>query len=281
VTIDSCWSFRNGINVWNDAAFAGDGNAFKMGGAGDTAEHMITRSLAFDNAHNGFDQNYNNAGQTIYNCTAFRNGTSNFSFYQTPTAGKLKKHILKNNISYLGGAPNIDATATQEANSWQGNAATASDFASLDTALALAPRNADYSLPETGFLKLHASSQFVDKGVDVGLAYYGKAPDLGAFETTGSTRIISGPEAVSVRGIKIAYSAVNGLLKFTINVPVSERATLSLFDPAGKKLYGSGIVRLNEGNNDLSIDSKRPYEGAYFYKLTCGSKKFIGRVVSE
>ena len=281
VTIDSCWSFRNGINVWNDAAFAGDGNAFKLGGAGDTAEHMITRSLAFDNAHNGFDQNYNNAGQTMYNCTAFRNGTSNFSFYQTPTAGKLKKHVLKNNISYLGGAPNIDATASQEANSWQGNAATSSDFVSLDTALALAPRNADYSLPKTGFLKLQASSQFVDKGVDVGLAYYGKAPDLGAFETTGSTRIISGPEAVSVRGIKIAYSAVNGLLKFAINVPVSGSATLSLFDLAGKKLYGAGIVQLYEGNNDLSIDSKRPYEGAYFYKLTCGSKNIIGRVVSK
>jgi Right handed beta helix region len=279
VTIDSCWSFRNGINVWNDAAFAGDGNAFKMGGAGDTAEHMITRSLAFDNAHNGFDQNYNNAGQTMYNCTAFRNGTSNFSFYQTPTAGKLKKHVLKNNISYLGGAPNIDATALQQANSWQGFTAASSDFVSLDTALALAPRNADYSLPKTGFLKLQASSQFVDKGVDVGLAFNGKAPDLGAFETTGSAIINPGLEGASASEIKIASILVGSSLQLTIIVPETGDAIFSLFDLAGKKLYGADKLRLTKGANDVPI--KRLFGGVCFYVLTCGPDRLTGKVMNK
>ena len=240
---------------------------------------MITRSLAFDNAHNGFDQNYNNAGQTMYNCTAFRNGTSNFSFYQTPIAGKLKKHVLKNNISYLGGAPNIDATASQEANSWQGNAATSSDFVSLDTALALAPRNADYSLPKTGFLKLQASSQFVDKGVDVGLAYNGKAPDLGAFETTGSAMINPGLEGARVSDINIADSHVGGSLQLSIIVPETGNATLSLFDLEGKKLYGSYELHFTKGTNVVSI--KRPCGGVYFYTLTCGPDKLTGKVVNK
>ena len=244
VRIDSCWAFRNGFNIWNDAAWAGDGNAFKLGGAGDISENIVTHSVAFDNAHNGFDQNHSVAGQTIYNCTAFRNGTSNYSFYETPTGGALKKHILKNNISYLGGAQNIDATATQEANSWQGYSAVPSDFVSLDTALALAPRNADYSLPKNGFLKLQVNSQFVDKGVDVGLAYNGKAPDLGAFETTGSTGVNPATDAASGRGIKIAYRNANGSLKLIISAAETGTSTLSLFDLAGKKLSGPRILKL-------------------------------------
>ena len=281
VTIDSCWAFRNGINVWNDAAFAGDGNAFKLGGAGDTAEHLVTRSVGFDNAHNGFDQNHSTAGQTIYNCTAYRNGTSNYSFYETPTAGTLKKHILKNNISFGGGAPNIDATATQQNNSWQGYTAASSDFVSLDTSLALAPRNADYSLPNNGYLRLQSSSQFVDKGVNVGLPYSEKAPDLGAFETGGSSMAKRGSDAASVREIKMVSTVGKGLLKIAINAPAAGTAILSLFDIAGKRLYGPSVSHLNKGYNEAVVSLKRQYAGVYFYKLTCGSESLFGRIVNS
>jgi hypothetical protein len=281
VTIDSCWAFRNGINVWNDAAFAGDGNAFKLGGAGDTAEHLVTRSIAFDNAHNGFDQNYNNAGQTMYNCTAFRNGTSNYSFYQTPTAGKLKKHVIKNSISYLGGATNIDATAVLEANSWPSYTITSLDFISLDTSLALAPRNADYSLPKNGFLKLQVNSQFVDKGVDVGLAYNGKAPDLGAFETNGSTGVNPATDAASGRGIKIAYKNANGSIQLIINAPETGFAALSLFDLGGKRIAGPDIVRLYEGRNEASMGPKRRNVCVCFCKLKYGSESFFVRILDK
>ena len=280
VTIDSCWAFRNGINIWNDAAFAGDGNAFKLGGAGDTAEHLLTRSIAFDNAHNGFDQNHTTAGQTIYNCTAYRNGTSNYSFYETPTTGALKKHILKNNISFEGGAPNIDATATQQNNSWQGNAATSSDFVSLDTSFALAPRNADYSLPINGFLRLQSNSQFVDKGVNVGMPYSGKAPDLGAFETGGGVVTLNRADASSARGITMTPFVEKGLLTLTINTFASITATLSIFDMAGKTRYGRA-VRLQKGSNEASVNLRRLHGGVYFYKLASGSERLFGRFVQE
>src|SRR6185312_11329634 len=47
---------------------------------------------------------------------------------------------------------------------------------------ALGPRQADGSLPDVDFLKLAAASRLIDKGTDVGLAYAGSAPDLGAYE---------------------------------------------------------------------------------------------------
>jgi hypothetical protein len=281
VSIDSCWSFRNGINVWNDAAFSGDGNAFKLGGAADTAEHMVTRSIAFDNAHNGFDQNYNNAGQTMYNCTAFRNGTSNYSFYQTPTAGTLKKHVIKNSISYLGGAPNIDATATQMDNSWPTYTPAAFDFVSLDTSLALAPRGTDYSLPKNGFLRLQNASQFVDKGVDVGLWFSGKAPDLGAFETSAGTMIKDGLKETDARDMTVTFAEAKHSLKLNLNASIRATATLYLFDMLGKRIYGPGLLSVSKGANEFPLDIKLTGGGVYFYKLSCGSNKLFGRILNK
>lgn len=50
-----------------------------------------------------------------------------------------------------------------------------------------APRQADGALPVPPHLRLAANSALIDKGVDVGLPYRGSAPDLGAFESSGST----------------------------------------------------------------------------------------------
>jgi hypothetical protein len=56
------------------------------------------------------------------------------------------------------------------------------DFISLDTAQLRWPRQTDGSLPDISFMKLNASSDLIDGGVDVGLAYFGSAPDLGAYQ---------------------------------------------------------------------------------------------------
>ncbi|BCY09002.1 hypothetical protein [Actinoplanes sp. L3-i22] len=44
-------------------------------------------------------------------------------------------------------------------------------------------RQSDGSLPELTALHLSPGSTLIDKGTDVGLAFNGSAPDLGAFET--------------------------------------------------------------------------------------------------
>lgn len=207
ITLSNCWAFSNGINLWNDTSWQGDGNGFKLGGASTTNQHVLYNCLAFDNPHNGFDQNHTKGGQTMYNCTGFRNNV-NYSFYETPTYGV---HVLKNNISYSGPV-NLDGTAVQVSNSWQGFTVTAADFVSLDASLALAARNADYSLPTNGFARLAAGSQLIDKGVDVGLPYNGSAPDLGAYEFSATPQ---GPISFSTSSSNLQMT--NGSFAMQLN----------------------------------------------------------------
>src|SRR6185436_3396403 len=131
-------------------AFTGNGNGFKLGGASTHAQHVVKNCVAFDNVHDGFDQNHTKGAQTIYNCTGFRNGGVTFQFPELPTVGT---DVLKNNLAYAGSIA-MNTSAQQISNSWQGLSISSDDFASLDATLALAPRNADYSLPTNAFARL-------------------------------------------------------------------------------------------------------------------------------
>jgi len=64
----------------------------------------------------------------------------------------------------------------------KGLTVSAEDFVSLDTALLVAPRKPDGSLPQIEFMQLKATSKLIDKGAETGLPFYGKAPDPGCFE---------------------------------------------------------------------------------------------------
>jgi hypothetical protein len=183
ITIDSCIAFRNGVDSWFSGSFDGNGNGFKLGGNNIPTPHTTMNCVSFDNAGNtgrGFDENNNTAGQTVYNCTAYRNKGDNYHFVNTVVSGQ---HIIKNCISYVG-IVNI-TSGTREKNSWQGFTVSNSDFLSLDTILATLPRNSDGSLTRNDFVRLAAGSSMIDAGVVVGLPYNGSLPDLGAFESGG------------------------------------------------------------------------------------------------
>ena len=180
VELDSCFSFRNGVNCWGSSQFNGNGNGFKLGGNYVATPHIVKNCVSFDNAGNtgrGYDENNNTAGQTLYNCVAYRNMGDNYHFTNNPISGQ---HIIKNCISYLGNDSIINATLSN--NSWPSLTPTAADFVSLDTSLASAPRQANGNLPDNGFFRLKAGSKFIDAGVNVGLPFMGSAPDIGAFE---------------------------------------------------------------------------------------------------
>jgi parallel beta-helix repeat protein len=204
VVLDHCWSFHNGYNLWNaPGEWQGNGNGFKLGGAGTEAAHLVMNCLAFINNHKGFDQNNATGGMTIYNCTGFSNQID-FSFPEPLAAGTT--NVLKNNLAYLFfqgtnsavyGWTNINTSSAaplvMASNSWQGFNVTATDFAGLDASTATNARNADYSLPNLAFLRLAAGSKLIDAGVNVGLPYNGAAPDLGAFEYTNGAVVTQGP----------------------------------------------------------------------------------------
>jgi pectate disaccharide-lyase len=199
IEIDSCFSFRNGQNPNKQPA--GNGNGFKIGGGWIATPHIVKNCVAFDNrtgssGGKGFDQNHNTAGQTLYNCVSYRNQNDNFSFPDSIITGQ---HIIKNCISYSGTVTISNATLSN--NSWPSLTPTATDFISLDTSLASAPRQLNGNLPDNGFFRLKAGSKFIDAGVNVGIPFNGGAPDIGAFEyipiilnfTLNLTAFIEGP----------------------------------------------------------------------------------------
>lgn len=185
ITVEDCWSFKNGINIWQDFAYAGDGNGIKLGH--DSGTHSLSNMLVWGNPANGVDVNGNATddpsiagevphGVEVYNVTAYDNGGRNFRFDEN------YPHVLRNNISYSGSVT-IYGPVDDLYNTWNGIPVNSTDFVSLDDALATGPRNADGSLPTIDFLRLAADSNLIDAGIDVGLPFQGSAPDLGAFES--------------------------------------------------------------------------------------------------
>lgn len=177
ITLEGCITWANGLNLWGDSAFTGNGNGFKLGGASTHSQHILRNCLAIQNVHDGFDQNYNSGGVTLYNCTGYGNEV-NFQFPDTPSVGV---DVIKNCVSF-NGINAINGAAQLTSNSWQGFTVTAADFAGLDTSSVTNARNADYSLPTLPLLRLVPGSDLIDAGVDVGIPFIGPAPDLGAYE---------------------------------------------------------------------------------------------------
>lgn len=180
VHFERCWAFRSGIDNWGiGAAFAGNGNGFKVGGNFKQANHKLVGCVSFENRAKGFDQNNNSGGITIYNSTAYDNGT-NFGLVNAVNVGQ--QHDIKNCVSL--GAPVSIANAALATNSWSAGAAvSAADFVSLDLAVATAARLPGGELPKNDLFRLKEGSGLIDAGTGVGLPFTGRAPDLGAFES--------------------------------------------------------------------------------------------------
>jgi len=189
VLIDNCWTWRSGINVWDptNTLFNGDGQGFKLGGAGTAAVHRVVGCLSFNNKVWGIDQNNNAAGQILDQNTCWNNGRGAINLNHLGSQyGTLRSaHTLRNNAA-IGTVSimNTPYTSIQLSNSWQVLPdINTSDFLSTDYTWALAPRRDDGGLPETPFLRPVPSGLLLDKGVDLGAPFSGSAPDLGAFES--------------------------------------------------------------------------------------------------
>ena len=184
VAVENSWAFGNGINIWGDTAFAGDGNGIKLGH--DSGTHVLENMLVWGNPANGVDVNGNATqleypaqpithGVEVNNVTSYDNGNRNFRFDEN------FPHLVRNNISY-DGSITINGPVDDQFNTWNGIPVNVADFLSLDDTIARGPRNADGTLPISDFLRLAADSNLIDAGTDVGLPFNGAAPDLGAFE---------------------------------------------------------------------------------------------------
>jgi hypothetical protein len=163
VTFENCYAWGNGVDLWKDTAFEGNGTGFKLGKL--KGSHQVIRCAAWDQPQRGFDLNGNTSGVTVTNCTAFR---CKVNFYFSGAKENVEKNVLRNNISF-DGPDKIDPKVDDKNNSWNtpGLELTKADFQSLDPNSLQGPRGPDGSLPKGLFLHLVPGS---------------KAKGLGAFE---------------------------------------------------------------------------------------------------
>ncbi|MCM1034754.1 MAG: right-handed parallel beta-helix repeat-containing protein [Paludibacter sp.] len=159
----------------------GNGNGFKLGGGQTNHNVRLEHCLSVANTVRGFDQNNNFGTMTIYNCTGYNNKGGDFVFGNT-NGGVL---TIRNCLSYNTVADNsFRCSTTSDHNSWntKGISVSAADFIGLDVTETLAERTQGGELPDIALMHLVEGSRLIDAGVDVGLAYAGKAPDLGCYE---------------------------------------------------------------------------------------------------
>ena len=197
VVIDNCWCWKGGYDKTNVAR--GNGNGFKLGGGGTSGgaafaqsvgAHLVHNCVSFENLGKGYDQN--NAYEAMY---LFNNvGWGSAYNFRFPTILEYGTMYMRNNIGWgatvAGGNHeflSVDKAGSQvpntSFNSWttidgcdpykEGNKINgvaintkdhSGEFKSLSSALFLADRQQDGSLPDNDFAKLKAGSIFIDKG---------------------------------------------------------------------------------------------------------------------
>ncbi len=264
VLIDSCWSFHNGYNVFGySGAWKGNGNGFKLGGTAVNAEHVVTNSVAFGNRSKGFDQNHATKGQTVIHCTGYDNQgeNGNFSFYEEPTDGILRKHIMKNNLSYKGLTHKLASGTEEVTNSWNlGITFTDADFLSVDTTLATLSRNANYHLTDATLFRLKKGNPAIEQGTPVSVTfngqtfpipYKGTSPDLGAFSFQSSTSTGTGKTGITYLSPYVDSSG---------NIVIDPQAVFV-------EIYNSNGFLVKTGNtNRINLGKVTP--GIYLIRIT-------------
>lgn len=220
VLVEDSWSFDNGFNRPEWAAqissFGGDGMGFKLG---QRAEQItLNRVVSFGNKGLGIDENGNDNpdGVVITNATVVNNGKGGQTLQISLNDGQ--PHTITNTIAFDidgDGVIQFSSAVNDVSNTWNGIGVSADDFISLNMdllfAMATAPRNPDGSLPDL-WLRLAEDSHLIDAGIDVGLPYYGSAPDLGAFEVLpepGTALMLTAGVLVMVRSRQRNSSATS------------------------------------------------------------------------
>jgi hypothetical protein len=116
----------------------------------------------------------------------------------------------------------------------------------MDATQMLNDRQPDGSLPEITLLHLTPASGLLDKGIDVGLPFVGKAPDLGAYEFAPDLTA-SAPNVVSEAELSVFYSQLNHTI--LLKGPIS---TVKIYRITGQVLFTGRFY-----NGQLSIPAEK------------------------
>jgi hypothetical protein len=172
LTISNNISYDHGYGGGFQIACEQNGNS--------TERIMLKNNLSYNNTHNyiiGHYDNYSAANNiTMYNNTAYEA----HSYYALKVRSG-NNHVFKNNIFYQSNGKVFQKDSFSGSdlsfsrNLWYGKKGPGTDSLTAD------PRFVD---PQKRNFNLSPDSPAIDKGKDVGLPFYGSAPDMGAYEYT-------------------------------------------------------------------------------------------------
>ncbi|HEX2970501.1 MAG TPA: right-handed parallel beta-helix repeat-containing protein [Bacteroidales bacterium] len=236
LVLENSWSWRNGY-LGNGSA-AGDGCGFKFGKTstenGTAFKRTVRNTISVYNRSRGYMQNSANVRFNFYNNIAWKNPKGLvFSTYNLA-------HVFRNNIVFENDE-NWNGDYSKSVRDHNSNdpspEASAADFMSIDTTGMSGKRKADGGLPDLNFMKLAAGSDLVDAGVNIGMAYNGKAPDLGAYEA--GSGISAAPDAaqntnVDTTHIDPAEKDQSGQISI-LPYPAKDHLTISNFNPGNEQ----------------------------------------------
>ena len=275
-TLENCWCFMNGY-LKTGLPSSGNGNGYKLGGGdntnADSLRHDMTlkNCLSFDNRVKGYDQNNNRGSMVLLNCTAYHNGT-NYSI-SGPIASA--ESVVVRNCVALGSYGSLGSYVIQGTNSWMPPfVVTNADFVSVDTTGVRGPRNPDGSLPDVAFMHLADGSDLIDSGTNVGLPFYGNAPDLGCFESNYPNSVVV--ETGKPRQFRLEQNYPNPFNPSThirFSVETTQRTTLDVFN-----VLGQMVATLFDGvaeaglRYDVQFDGRDLPSGVYYYRLASGTR---------
>ncbi|MGE5315274.1 MAG: right-handed parallel beta-helix repeat-containing protein [Acidobacteriota bacterium] len=285
-TIERCWAWKNGYLKDGVTTTNGmNGNGFKTGGGGAVGarfrhNQVLTNCLAFNNKAKGFDQNHNVGSITILNCTAKSNGANNFDVNEALAPGCTL--TVKNSLSYESNKIALLSSAVTASNNWtKGITVAAADFQTIDTAGVSAPRKPDGSLPDIAYLRPARGSRVIDAGTDIGLPFYGSAPDLGCFETDPATSVGYHPFALPQQFelMQNYPNPFNPETTFRFALPTLCDVSLSVYTVTGEKIASVVSGAVPAGSYSIRFDGSMIPSGVYFIRLQAGSFSQTRRMV--
>jgi hypothetical protein len=156
ILVENSLAWGNGFNRWNLPDFTGDGNGFKLGGNGVSANHTVRNSMTWDNAAGGFVDNNNPGQHTIDHSTAWDNPGTGFNVNRSDST-------LTRNLAVANGtAVSLGPNSSGSANSWDLGGSW--PLTSTDPTTITGPRTTDGAVPSATFLR-------PTSGADVGARF--------------------------------------------------------------------------------------------------------------
>jgi hypothetical protein len=269
LVLEGSWAWKNGFKD-DGVTPAGDGCGFKFGSTttqdGSEVKRTVKNNVSVYNRSRGYMQNAANVRFNFFNNIAWKNNKGIvFPSYNL-------RHVFRNNIVF------------ENEDNWEGNysnstrdhnsndplpVASAAEFISTDTTGISSNRTPGGSLPDISFMKLSQGSCLIDAGIEVGMSFRGKAPDIGAFESGDNQSLKAGgvPESLIENGrILIFPNPASDYVRIANFEPGDEDAVMNIYDISGKlclEIKLSGI--------DLRKVEIKLVPGMYIAQIATGS----------